>query len=212
MGDDYDRAEDEYWEARSMGYSDEEIIAMDEWPKRPKDRYTVRSVTKAMERKARTSPIGEPESLLARAAREAGEAFARYGVGFDSPSYRARQRSQAKTARINEIKKDMQMINRTRVIDDLKAAIAKAQKELALLERIPPEPAERLTTFVVTFNGSKPYTYVALRIDGEWLVSGKHFDDSRWTWGGIFSRFEAINARVCYIATPTEYRHETVSH
>lgn len=103
------------------------------------------------------------------------------------------------------------MINKSRTIANLKAAIDEAQKELALLERIPPEPGEKITTFTVVFPGStKPYVYVGLRVDGEWKMSGKHFEGSDWTWSGIFNRFEEIHARVNYISTPTEFRHEQI--
>jgi hypothetical protein len=202
MGFDHDRARAEYWATRALGYTDEEIIAMDEWPTRPKEPTKVYDESGRLESWSYdTPPFVETPAMKAR----------RHGVS-PHPDPKNVPPRKAKTVRINKIKREMGMINRTRVIDDLKAAIAKAQKELALLERIPAEPAERLTTFVVTFNGSKPYTYVALRVDGEWIVSGRHFDNSRWTWSGIFARFEEINARVCYIATPTEYRHETVHH
>lgn len=110
-----------------------------------------------------------------------------------------------------KVSKDSKMISKARTIKNLKAAIEEAQKELALLERIPAEPGEKITTFTVTFPSSrKPYVYVGLRVDGEWKMSGKHFEGSNWTWQGIFNRFEEIHATVSYISTPTEYRHEQV--
>lgn len=149
------------WErAREMGYTDAEIMAMDEWPWDRRRRVDLSG------RQHVSPPLMTPW-------------------------------------------KEVAMLNKTKTIADLEAAIAAAQKELALLRRIPTEPAERMTTFAVTFNGSKPYTYVALRIDGKWSVSGKHFRGERYTWSGIFARFEEIHGRVCYMATPTEYRHET---
>jgi hypothetical protein len=207
--------------AKNYGYTDEEIMGLDAWPWElspnaraeqfrkvrlatlagtdvaaaqagivaARKRAAAREISRAM--KARTSPIGEPESLLARADREAKEAFG--------------------GSRTSEIKGQMQMINKSRTIANLKAAIDEAQKELALLERIPPEPGEKITTFTVVFPGStKPYVYVGLRVDGAWKMSGKHFEGSDWTWSGIFNRFEEIHARVSYISTPTEFRHEQI--
>ncbi len=215
--------------AKDYGYTDEEILALDAWPWElspnaraeqfrkvrlatqikisrtglgdsdvaaaqarvvaARKRAAAREISRAM--KARTSPIGGPESLFARADREAKEAFG--------------------GSRTSEIKGQMQMINKSRTIANLKAAIDEAQKELALLERIPPEPGEKITTFTVVFPGStKPYVYVGLRVDGEWKMSGKHFEGSDWTWSGIFNRFEEIHARVNYISTPTEFRHEQI--
>lgn len=239
MGWEYERAEDEYWSTRASsydasvrralkaehaksverakdyGYTDEEILALDAWPwelspnARAEQFRKVRLATQikisrtglgdsdvaaaqarvreARARKARTSPIGEPESLLSG----------------NRPVFRT-ERSASAAGRIS-------MINKSRTIANLKAAIDEAQKELALLERIPPEPGEKITTFTVTFPGStKPYVYVGLRVDGEWKMSGKHFEGSDWTWSGIFNRFEEIHARVNYISTPTEFRHEQI--
>lgn len=224
MGYDYDDAEDQYWasnhglpsmtsyrnnmrrlealkaeraemaqnaknfeRAKSYGYTDEEIMSLDEWPwdlspyaraeqfrKVRLATNTKRATSAAMIRKEETSPLGSTE-------------------------------------RANEIKREMQMINKSRTIADLKAAILAAQKELALLEKIPNEPGEKLTSFTVTFEGStKPYIYVGLRIDGSWKVSGRHFANGKYTWSGIFERFEQIHATVNYISTPTEFRHEQV--
>ncbi len=211
MGWDYEDAENDYWSSRFSsfdpsvrraikaehaanvarakgdGYTDEEILAFEKWPWEMTARERVEQLKRAnlaREMKARTSPIGEPGSLLTRAAREAKEAY--------------------------EIK-DSEMISRERTIKNLKATIEEAQKELALLERMPAEPSETITTVTVTFPGSrKPYVYVGLRVDGEWKMSGKHFEGSNWTWQGIFNRFDQIHATVNYISTPTEYRTEQV--
>lgn len=176
----------------------------------------------AREMKARTSPIGEPESLLARADREAKEAFGgtlfKHGETpavrrwLDQPSpYEPESRPVFRTERSTSAAGRISMINKSRTIANLKSTIADAQKELALLERIPPEPDERMTSFTVTFPGSnKPYVYVGLRVDGQWKMSGKHFEGSDWSWSGIFKRFEEIHATVSYISTPIEYRHEQV--
>lgn len=240
MGWDAEDAEDAYWassgnypiteaaarkasannwrRARKLGYTDEEIMAMDYWPwvspqvtglagKRSKrfDKYRFGPRTSRENRamKERTSPIGEPDGFDQDGTMSATDAayFERWaGMYPDSKNVAA-------------IKGRMQMINKKQVIADLKKAIADAQKELALLERIPAEPGERMTSFTVTFaNSTKPYVYVGLRIDGQWRMSGKHFHGSNWTWGGIFKRFEEIGATVSYISTPTEFRHEQVHH
>jgi hypothetical protein len=207
MGDDYDRAEDEYWEARSMGYSDADIIGMDEWPKRPKDRYTLRAGDVPPARVHHRDEYGTDMYDI------------REHAGSDRPGRLFREAlmehkeltSPIGHPKTDKIKGEMNMINKSRAIADLKAAISAAQKELALLERIPPEPGEKLTTFTVTFSGSKPYTYVGLRIDGKWSMTGRHFNGSRYTWSGIFERFAEINARVCYVSTPIDFRHETVT-
>lgn len=185
--------------AKALGYTDEEILGMDRWPENPKEAEIAKSVRARLglnqEMKARTSPIGEPD-------RYSSEAINARKAAFDALP---------REEKINKIKKGMRMINKTRVIADLRQAIADAQKELALLERIPAEPSERMTSFTVTFPGStKPYVYVGLRVDGDWLMSGKSFEGSNWTWSGIFKRFEEIHATVSYISTPTEYRHEQV--
>lgn len=259
MGWDYEDAEDEYWSTRASsydamdaedesvydrfvarhmanvqrakdyGYTDEEVMALDEWPwmltpiQRIEQYRKIRLATNidisktglgnidvaaaqarvrearkranlAREMKARTSPIGEPESLLARAARESKD-------------------DQLKADRVTDVtaKKRMLVINKSRTIANLKAVIADAQRELAMLKRTPAEPSEKITTFTVTFPGSrKPYVYVGLRVDGDWKMSGKHFEGSDWTWSGIFNRFEEIHATVNYISTPTEFRHEQI--
>jgi len=252
MGWDYEDAESEYWHVKGMGYSDEDILRMDEWPTMPKytrDAYPGPDDARYLREYDRTDhgaldydPAGPgpaPGYFDQDGTLSASDAarFSR-GIGHESPAMKARRQGReslaaevlrdsratfaamlrkeetsplGSTQRADEIKGKMQMINKSRTIADLKAAITAAQKELALLEKIPNEPGEKLTSFTVTFEGStKPYIYVGLRIDGSWKVSGRHFANGKYTWSGIFERFEQIHATVNYISTPTEFRHEQV--
>lgn len=272
MGWDYEDAESEYWHVKGMGYSDEDILRMDEWPTMPKytrdaypkpepDRpgrifrealapidydpagpgpapgYFAPDDARYLREYDRTNhgALDEFDQDGTLSASDAAR-FSR-GIGHESPAMKARRQGRESlaaealrdsratfaamlrkeetsplgtTQKADEIKGKMQMINKSRTIADLKAAILAAQKELALLEKIPSEPGEKLTSFTVTFAGStKPYIYVGLRINGKWRMSGRHFSGD-YTWSGIFERFEAINAKVSYISTPTEFRHEQV--
>jgi hypothetical protein len=108
-------------------------------------------------------------------------------------------------------------INTAKTAAELRTLIAEATKTLALLEKTPNEPAERMTTFGVTFpersRYAEPnvYTYVALRINGKWTVTGRHFAGLKLTWPEIFARFDEIHATVKYVATPVEFRNEKIN-
>lgn len=212
MGDDYDRAEDEYWEVRSMGYSDADIIAMDQWPTGPK----YQTGTPLRLNPDNTLDARDQDKLSSvRQARES--VFDQDSTLSASEAAMYHRQMKARTSPIGEpiksdkIKKEMRMINKKNLIKDLEETIAAAQRELDLLKRIPSEPEENMTSFTVTFeNSSKPYVYVGLRINGKWRVSGRHFVSGSYSWSGIFERFEAIHAKVLYISTPTDFRHEQV--
>lgn len=213
MGYDADDAQAEYDRVRALGYSDEEIMAMDEWPQ-----------VSSPEAKAALREYSEPETPAMRARREGRAALARdryLDAMFDQDGtmsaneaaafVRALDLNDAMHGKITIMEKRMP-INTRKTATELRALIAEATKTLALLEKTPDEPAERMTTFGVTFDGSENvYTYVALRINGRWSVSGRHFVHGRYLWHEIFERFDSIHATVKYMATPVEFRNEKIN-
>lgn len=222
MGYDADDAQAEYDRVRALGYSDEEIMAMDEWPQ-----------VSSPEAKAALREYSEPETPAMRARREGRAALARdryLDAMFDQDGtmsaseaaafqrrYRLETGSTAGRFQITHPnltgpKEPKMPINTRKTATELRALIAEATKTLALLEKTPDEPAERMTTFGVTFDGSENvYTYVALRINGRWSVSGRHFVHGRYLWHEIFERFDSIHATVKYMATPVEFRNEKIN-
>lgn len=194
MGYDAEDAEAQYWEARGLGYTDEQILAMDEWPVRPAPE------TPAM--KARREWRERYFSPTARATLEALDMHDR--MKGQTPMYES-------AYRYTEPKPPVRTMRTKEIAAQLRAQIAEAQKALALLDKIPGEPAEKMTTFGVSFDGSEQvYTYVAMRINGKWRVTGRHFSGGKYDWEEIFSRFDQIRAKVLFMSTPVEFRSEDI--
>lgn len=209
MGHDAEDAEAEYWHAKGLGYTDEQILAMDTWPVRPAPE------TPAMRARRRGRAMLARDRYLdamfdqdgTMSASEAAAFQKRYRIetGVTPMMYES-------TYRYTEPKPAIKPTMRTKEIAaQLRAQIAEAQKALELLDKTPGEPAEKLTTFGVSFDGSDmTYTYVALRINGKWTVTGRHFRGLRMEWHEIFERFDKINAKVRYMSTPVQFRSEDI--
>jgi hypothetical protein len=185
--------------ARALGYTDAEIMAMDRWPWEtwadPIPEITPAMIARAEGRRWNANVGPRTRHHFNRETEVAmyGDEYGRFQVAPPAPVHRER------TLRTKEI------------AAQLRAQIAEAQKALALLDKTPGEPAEKMTTFGVSFPDSdQVYTYVAMRINGKWRVTGRHFVNGKYEWHEIFERFDAIRAKVLFMSTPVQFRSEDI--